>query len=135
MVTKQHVDFDNLPINHETMVHVSLEGSETQRGALQLLDYLYNQKLLDCMRVTLHPPFTTCRCENNGSVGVPEFLRIDFVSATRVPGAERQTLKALWTALIGNDLKVTWKHGDTGFRIGGPDCEIIKTWELCDDMT
>lgn len=115
------LDLYNLPIGHETSVHIPFDD------ALPLLDTLYRAGTLDAMTMRICAPFTSCTVRANGIAKVPTVVRMKFSER----GCGGEAIKALWTALLAQNLKVTWKHGVTGHTIG-PDLEITDSWELDD---
>lgn len=121
--TNMRLNFYNLPAGHETSIHIFLDD------ALPLLDTLYRAGTLDAMTTKICAPLTRCTVRANGIVKMPTRMQIKFSEC----GCCGQAVKALWTALHGQNLKVTWKHGNTGHTIG-PNLEILDSWKLDDGM-
>jgi len=122
------VDFDYIPFEHMTMIHVPFED------AMPLLDTLYRAKALDSMEVRIKPPFTTCLVKDNGIAKLPTSLCLMFSNMSHVEVERRAAeLKGLWGVLHNYSVKVVWKHGLQGHEVG-PNYEILDSWQLDDGM-
>ncbi len=126
------IDFDDLPVEHVTMIHVPFESNRTTLGVLPLLAALYQAMLLDSMAVEIRAPHTACSCESPGIVRAPTQLCVMFNNAWHDDSIKRAPLlKDLWAFLLGQGLNVTWKHGAHGYEIG-PGFVVLNSWRLLD---
>ncbi len=116
------INFDKLPHEHQTMVHLPYDKVMT------VLDRLYKATVLDCFCVTLRPPFTLCQVEGNGISKIPTRLTITFDSR-----GDHTNLSGLLALLSEYTTELIWKSDNRGYTVDAHGF-ILQSWELDDGM-
>ena len=129
----KYIDFDCDCGDSTTMIHVPFKGADDLPSPTNLLEELYQGKLLDDFDTTIRAPLTVCNLNMNGTAKIPDVLCIRFATCAMDSEDVEESSKNLWAFLHQCGLKITWKNNNTGYVVG-ENALILDSWELDDGM-